>query len=88
MCYAGSMEPALEPLRVTSLPPAGGQRMYAMSFKHAYEDIRVVLLRHGFEWQQGSVYFGNAAVTPVFAGSVRDIRMLQIEENNDLRPAI
>ena len=73
------------------------------SFKHAYDDIRVALARRGFEWQQGSVYFGNATVTPVtcvlavqevtaafewFARSVRDIRMLRIEENNDLRPAL
>ncbi|HET7815782.1 MAG TPA: hypothetical protein VFL13_15580 [Candidatus Baltobacteraceae bacterium] len=113
------MDTVLEALRASSLPPPGTQRMYAIafdldteslrrhypsaSFKHAYDDIRAVLARHGFEWQQGSVYFGNTSVTPVtcvlaiqdvtnafewFAPSVRDIRMLRIEENNDLRPAI
>ena len=54
-------------------------------------------------WQQGSVYFGGDkinAVTcvlaaldlsrslPWFAASVRDIRMMRIEELNDLMPAV
>jgi len=60
------------------------------------------LLEHGFQWQQGSVYFGSETVTPVtcvlaiqeltkrfewLRTCARDIRMLRIEENNDLRPA-
>jgi virulence-associated protein VapD len=70
---------------------------------HAHNEIRRVLERHGFTWQQGSVYFGGErinAVTcvmaaidlsrslPWFAISVRDIRMLRIEELNDLMPAV
>jgi virulence-associated protein VapD len=73
------------------------------SYKNAYSDIRKVLEQHGFDWQQGSVYFGGSAVNavtcvlasialtkayPWFAASVRDIRMLRIEELNDLKPAI
>jgi virulence-associated protein VapD len=73
------------------------------SWNNAYSDIRRVLEARGFEWQQGSTYFGNDTVTPVdcvlavqqlrreydwFKPSVRDIRMLRIEENNDLGPAI
>jgi len=73
------------------------------TFTNAYEDIRRVLTQHGFHRQQGSVYFGNEHVTPVlcvvavqdiqkmhswFAKCVNDIRMLRIEENNDLMPAI
>lgn len=73
------------------------------SYQNAYTDIRKVLERHGFTRQQGSVYFGGDKVNavtavmaaidlahklPWFAGSVRDIRMLRIEENNDLMPAI
>lgn len=74
------------------------------SHNNAYMDIRRVLVdEFGFEWQQGSVYFGGQdmdAVTCVlsvqelvarfdwFAPSVRDIRMLRIEDNNDLMPAI
>lgn len=74
------------------------------SWQNAYEDIRRVLARYDFSRQQGSVYFGDAEkVDPVrcvlavqdltqtyawFAGAVSDIRMLRIEENNDLMPAI
>ena len=73
------------------------------SYNNAYPDIRKVLEKFGFDWQQGSVYFGGEAVDAVtcvlavqklkaeyawFAASVRDIRMLRIEENNDLMPAI
>jgi virulence-associated protein VapD len=69
----------------------------------AYLDIRRVLERHGFQWQRGSVYFGTPAVTaatvmvavidlstqlPWFAAAVRDIRMLRIEEMNDLMPVV
>lgn len=96
----------------------GNQRVYAIAFdmdieslraaygepyNNAYAEIREVLQRHGFNWQQGSVYFGGPqinAVTavlavqdladqlPWFRASVRDIRMLRIEELNDLMPAI
>lgn len=95
-----------------------GGRMYSIAFdmdiealrnhfgdpyNNAYLEIRRVLQRHGFIWQQGSVYFGGESVTavtcvlaaqdlarslPWFAASVRDIRMLRIEELNDLMPAI
>lgn len=73
------------------------------SYNNAYEDIRRVLENFGFSRQQGSVYFGNETVTPVtcvlavqevqkqhswFGKAVRDIRMLRIEEHNDLLPAI
>ena len=76
---------------------------YGDPYNNAYLEIRRVLQRHGFTWQQGSVYFGGPeinAVTcvlaaidvsrslPWFAASVRDIRMLRIEEMNDLMPAI
>jgi virulence-associated protein VapD len=70
---------------------------------NAYLEIRRVLEGHQFQWQQGSVYFGGPAVTaatvmvavidltsrlPWFAASVRDIRMLRIEELNDLMPVV
>lgn len=74
------------------------------SYKNAYGDIKKRLVeRHGFAWQQGSVYFGGEKVNavtcvlaaidlrttfPWFAASVRDIRMLRIEEQNDLMPAV
>jgi virulence-associated protein VapD len=76
---------------------------YGEPYNNAYLEIRRVLQRHGFAWQQGSVYFGGESVTavtcvlaaldlaqnlPWFGASVRDIRMLRIEELNDLMPAV
>ena len=73
------------------------------SWTNAYTEIKKVLDRHGFIRQQGSVYFGGPSVNavtcvlasfdlakslPWFAISVRDIRMLRIEEMNDLLPAV
>ena len=101
-------------------PAANQRRMYAITFdmdtetlqqsypgeswRNAYVEIRRILIEEGFDWQQGSVYFGNPdrvdAVKCVvaaqrlarelawFGESVRDVRMLRIEENNDLGPAI
>lgn len=80
------------------------QRAYpGPSWNNAYAEIQRVLSRHGFSRQQGSVYFANPQVNavtcvlaamdlsrslPWFAISVRDIRMLRIEEMNDLSPAV
>jgi virulence-associated protein VapD len=76
---------------------------YGDPYNNAYLEIRRVLQRHGFTWQQGSMYFGGPEVTavtcvlaaqdlarslPWFAASVRDIRMLRIEELNDLMAAV
>jgi len=76
---------------------------YGDPYNNAYVEIRRVLEGHGFQWQQGSVYFGGSSVTaasvmvavidlttqlPWFAASVRDIRMLRIEELNDLMPVV
>jgi virulence-associated protein VapD len=76
---------------------------YGDPYNNAYTEIRRILQEHGFKWQQGSVYFGGDeinAVTcvlaaqdlarrlPWFAASIRDIRMLRIEELNDLMPAV
>jgi virulence-associated protein VapD len=73
------------------------------SWTNAYSEIKKVLDRHGFVRQQGSVYFGGSTVNavtcvlasfdlakslPWLAISVRDIRMLRIEEMNDLLPAV
>jgi virulence-associated protein VapD len=73
------------------------------SWNNGYAEVREALRGWGFDHQQGSVYFGTADVTavscvlavqdlastlPWFSASVRDIRMLRIEENNDLSEAI
>ena len=76
----------------------------ATSPNNAYAEVRAILEDEGFAWRQGSVYFGDPArvdaVTCVLAAQrlstelswfsrcVRDIRMLRIEENNDLSPAV
>jgi virulence-associated protein VapD len=74
------------------------------TYANAYVDIKQLLTSYGFSRQQGSVYFGDPekvdAVRCVlavqelarryswFAVSVKDIRMMRIEDNNDLKPAI
>ncbi len=73
------------------------------SYTNAYTDIRGFLTSRGFQWVQGSGYFGDQTVDavtcvltiqrlsrkyPWFKAAVRDIRMLRIEENNDLLPTI
>ncbi len=73
------------------------------SWRAAYRDIRDFLAGYGFTWKQGSLQFSSDDVTPVvvvlaaqemakrfswFGPSVRDIRMLRIEEDNDLLPAV
>lgn len=76
---------------------------YGDPYNNAYLEIRRILEGHHFQWQQGSVYFGGPEVSavsvtmavidlttrlPWFAASVRDIRMLRIEELNDLMPVV
>ncbi len=73
------------------------------SYNNAYGDIRKFMEQNGFDWQQGSVYFGDETIDAVrcviaiqklsqtyswFSTCVKDIRMLRIEENNDLMPAL
>ena len=102
---------------VPTIPKREG-RLYAITFdmdieslklnygdpnNNAYAEIRKILQKKGFAWQQGSVYFGGESIDavtcvmavielsrtlPWFATSVRNIRMLRIEEFNDLMPAV
>jgi len=91
--YAISFDMDIESLRLH----------YGDPYNNAYGEIRKVLQTHGFAWQEGSVYFGGESINavtcvlaamdlsrklPWFAASVRDIRMLRIEEFNDLMPAV
>ena len=80
------------------------EQHYGVPYNGAYAELRKILNEEHFSWTQGSVYFGDTAyinaVTcvlaarrlavelPWFPQCVRDIRMLRIEENNDLTPAI
>lgn len=73
------------------------------SIASAYTDIEKILRSYGFSHKQGSVYFGDEGVDAVhiviavqklskkydwFAPSVQDVRMIRIEEENDLMVAI
>ena len=73
------------------------------SWNNAYGNVKRYLTVRGFTWMQGSTDFGDESVDavrcvrvvqklakkyPWFTPSVRDIRMLRIEENNDLRIAL
>jgi virulence-associated protein VapD len=73
------------------------------SYQTGYRLVRRILEDEGFTGVQGSVYFGKKGTDPVtcvllvqrmarelpwFGDAVRDIRMLRIEEDNDLKPAI
>lgn len=72
-------------------------------YNNAYREVRRFLEANGFEWCQGSVYFGNETINAVrcvkvaqklcktfswFETCVKDMRMLRIEENNDLLEAV
>lgn len=73
-------------------------------YAQAYADIRNTLSTYGLAHQQGGLYFGESdkvnavvcviAVTdltrkhPWFAAAVKSVRMLRIEENADLLPAV
>jgi virulence-associated protein VapD len=73
------------------------------NWRNASMDVRTFLTQRGFEWRQGSAYFGDETIDavrcitvvqrlakkhPWFVPSVRDLRMLRIEENNDLKAAL
>lgn len=71
---------------------------------NAYADIERIFARYGFLRQQGGVFFGDARVSTSvqcflavrevtekhawFRYAVKDIRMLRIEEENDLMPIV
>ena len=77
---------------------------YSSNYNNAYADIKRVFESFGFLNQQGSLYFGQSeeenavkcmlAVQTIsrqftwFDVCVRDIRMLRIEDNNDLKPVL
>ena len=82
---------------------AARRELGEVGYTQAWHLFRKCLEEHGFSNQQGSVYFGRPGTTPVHCvlavqdasrqyawlrKVVRDIRMLRIEENNDLFPAL
>ena len=80
-----------------------GDEYHNQSSNNAYKDIRTFMESNNFKWQQGSVYFGDESINAVscvlvvqklskqyswFAACIKDVRMLKIQENNDLRPVL
>ena len=80
-----------------------GDEYHTPSVNNAYADIRKFMEKNGFEWKQGSVYFGKEDIDAVkcvlvvqnlaktynwFKACVKYVRMLRIEENNNLMPAL
>jgi virulence-associated protein VapD len=79
------------------------ERVIGEGWKSCYDKIDRVLSAHGFRRQQGSLFFGNEYTNAVccvnavqeidtkyawFGRVVRDLRMLRIDEDNDLLPAL
>ena len=67
------------------------------------QQIKIYMIENGFIWKQGNIYFGNKNITAVncvvviqklaqkyswFSTCVKEVRMLRIEENTDLLPAL
>lgn len=72
-------------------------------WRNCYAQIGLVMAEYGFARQQGSVYFGDEASDAVrcvlavqdldrryswFGRAVRDLRMLRVDEDNDLLPLL
>lgn len=85
------------------LDTAAAEAACGPSYHNCYARIASVFAEFGFGRVQGSVYFGNEesdavrcvmAVQeadrrfPWFSRIVRDLRMLRVDENNDLLPAL
>ena len=80
------------------------ERLCGANFRGAcYQKIERVLAEHGFERRQGSLFFGGEDSDAVqcvvavqdldrrfhwFGRAVKDLRMLRVDENNDLLPAL
>ena len=79
------------------------KKSYTPSYNNAYGEIKAFLAGRGFKNKQGSLYYGDASVTMVTAvmvvaemsqelpwleSCVSDIRILQIMDSDDLRPAV
>lgn len=79
------------------------ERVIGDGWKGCYDKIERALAVHGFERTQGSLYFGDPSSNAVscmravqdldskyawFGRIVKDLRMLRIDEDNDLLPVL
>jgi virulence-associated protein VapD len=85
------------------LDTALAEKLCGSGWRGCYEKIALVLADYGFRRVQGSVYFGDETSDAVqcvmavqeadrrhawFGRCVRDLRMLRVDEDNDLMPAL
>lgn len=75
---------------------------FGPSYTNKYKEIEKFLESHDFTWTQGSLYYGDKEKTkigtpflvarklsiqfPWFKECVKDIRILKIEDDDDLKP--
>lgn len=79
------------------------EQICGSGWRNCYNQIAAVLAEHGFDRKQGSVYFGDESSDAVrcvmavqdldrryawFGRVVTDLRMLRVDEDNDLLPAL
>lgn len=79
------------------------ERLLGQTWKSVYGKIERALESHGFKRMQGSLYFGTAESNAIscvkavqeldgqyvwFGRIVKDLRMLRIDEDNDLLPVL
>lgn len=79
------------------------EKLCGPNWRGCYDKIALVFGEFGFTRKQGSVYFGSDESDAVqcvmavqeadrrfawFGRSLRDLRMLRVDEDNDLMPAI
>ena len=80
---------------------AATQANHPKSLPQAYADIAGVLVKHGFRWEQGSLYLTNdesmanlflalqaLKTMPWFPASVRDIRAFRVEQWSDFTAVV
>lgn len=85
------------------LDTATAEKICGTNWRGCYEKIATVFAEYGFSRVQGSIYFGDASSDAVrcvmavqdadrryawFGRIVRDLRMLRVDEDNDLMPAL
>lgn len=85
------------------LDTATAESLCGPGWRNCYTQIATTFSEYGFVRQQGSVYFGDEESDAVrcvmaiqdvdrryswFGRSVRDLRMLRVDEDNDLLPLL
>ncbi len=85
------------------LDTAQAEAVCGPSWRGCYDKLKIVLAEFGFDRVQGSVYFGDESSDAVrcvmavqeadrrhawFGRVVKDLRMLRVDEDNDLIPAL